>query len=126
MFTFVAFGAFLVAGGADSDPRSQFNHLRMPLHGTVHNGILYGFFDDDWFIPDIDRAKYPHLDGIPLGKIAKKNWKKYEFFRGLDCFNFRHSIGHGCIWFSDGPYRFSGEVRRKPTIRVTLPQQRMA
>ena len=80
MFTFVAFGAFLVAGGADSDPRSQFNHLRMPLHGTVHNGILYGFFDDDWFIPDKDRAKYPHLDGIPLGKIAKKTGRNTSFF----------------------------------------------
>ena len=88
----------------------------------LHNGILYGFFDDDWFIPDKDRAKYPHLDGIPLGKIAKKNWKKYEFFRGLDCFNFRHSIGHGCIWISAGPYRLS-QVKFAESQRFELPSR---
>jgi hypothetical protein len=80
MFTLIAFGTFLVAGGADSYPLSHYNHLRMPPHGTVHKGILYGFFDDDWLLPNKKRVNPHHLDGIPLEKSAKKTGRNTNSF----------------------------------------------
>jgi hypothetical protein len=106
MFTLIAFGSLLVAAGGDSFPRSHYNHLNMPPHGSVHKGMLYGFFADNWSSPTKDGIgswNRPYLDGIPLKKSAKKDWKKYEFIHGSFSYNFRHSIGHGCLWFSDGP-----------------------
>lgn len=99
MFNLVALAVFLGTGTGDppidTRTRQDYSHLRMPAHGTVYKGMLYGFFDDDW---GYNKKNGADLNGIPLEKIAQKNWKNYPFLTGGK--NFRHHVGYGALWFS--------------------------
>jgi hypothetical protein len=100
--------AVLLGTGADAKIdariREDYNHLRMPAHGTVYKGTLYGFFDDEWAQKNKDGSRNEgqpaYLDGIALDKIGKMNWQKYPF--RLAGNNLRHHVGHGALWFSRG------------------------
>jgi hypothetical protein len=104
----VALVVLLATGTSDRliDVRSlqDFNHLRMPAHGTAYKGMMYGFLDDDWAIKNKDGSgkggrSSPQLEGIPLTKIEKNNWKPYPFqVAGSNC---RHHVGYGALWFSN-------------------------
>ena len=99
----------LVVGAGDSDARARINHLRMPAHGSVHKGILYGFFDNTWIYgpPGVGDWARPYIDAIPVKKNARMNWKEYDVPSVGSAFNCRHHIGNGCLWFSSGPYLLS-------------------
>ena len=109
VFHVLTFAALLGTGTGDLrvDARvhHHYNHLRMPAHGTVHKGMLYGFFDDDWARTDKDGnpgGGARGVDAVPLGKVAKINWKNAPrfFSTPFGGNNFRHHVRYGALWFS--------------------------
>src|ERR1019366_3435032 len=116
MFHLIVIGVFLGTGADDlpMDARAmqKYNHLRMPAYGTAYKEMLYGFFNDEWAQKSKDgspNVRPPaYLDGIPLKKIDKMNWKKYPLL--TSGYNLRHHVGFGALWFSSG----SGFLNRWP------------
>ncbi len=86
----------------------------MPAHGTFFKGMLYGFFDDDWARTNKDGNALewgPNLQGIPLAKTGKMNWKLYPLMSsgnttsGNNC---RHHVGYNALWFSRAEWFLNG------------------
>jgi hypothetical protein len=73
-----------------------YSHRQLPLHGTVHQKTLYGFFGKS--------AGDFSLDAIPLDSPPTNRGKSYFLDRGQDgpFYNFRHHIKHNSIWISTG------------------------
>lgn len=112
MFGLIA-AAFL--GAATGEPKmaswqwykQYYSHLRMPPHGSVHKGVVYGFFDDDWANrnndPKFTSGRGPSFDGIPVGKIARMNWEKTPLQGQPNAYMLRHHVAYGAHWVSRNP-----------------------
>jgi hypothetical protein len=98
----------------------QDSHVGLPLHGTVHKNILYGFFGKagDTSLDAIPVENPPKsrflgymigLDGKKLESALKPGWKSY-YLHGADGFfydfgakrNYRHQIKYDSVWFLHG------------------------
>ncbi|MBI2804441.1 MAG: hypothetical protein HYX68_05580 [Planctomycetes bacterium] len=94
MSTLLAGTLFLLI---QDEPGPEFHaQLNMPLHGTVYQERLYGFFSD--------KASDTSIFSIFIAKPEKKTSRQIapECILDLHFFN-RHHVKYGAIWFATGP-----------------------